>query len=174
MWSPSELDEIVGQPTDKVRESVDATVPVILHGPPGTGKTSTARVISQDYNENWNRGMDLRSVHEVRDTFQGMSRNMSLLQNELVVIDELDFVSDQGQASLREVLDDPSEPWIMTCNDLGQIIPAIKSRCRLVEYDRVSDREIADLIEQFEADDSESIVEMAAGDVRTAVQEASL
>lgn len=174
MWSPSELSEIVGQPTERVTESVDANIPVILHGPPGTGKTSTARVISQDYNENWNRGMDLRSVHEVRDRFQGMSRNMSLLEDELIVIDELDFVSDQGQSSLREVLDDPGEPWIMTCNDLDQIIPAIKSRCRLIEYSTVSDREIELLIDQFDPEDPETIVEGAAGDARTAVQEASL
>lgn len=112
---------------------------MILSGTPGTGKTTIAvalcKEIGCDYkiiNASNNRGMDLVRV----DIEQyAVSRSISGKRKTLI-LDEADGITIDAQNSLRNQIEKYSEflTFILTCNHQNKLIPAIQSRCDIVEF----------------------------------------
>lgn len=134
-YRPETPDDVYGHPTaiKKIKRWADnwsdGDSPLLLHGPAGTGKTSTAEVISNyadweysEINASSNRrsedierlAQEIRSVGEVKT---------------LYVLDEVDSIDGRSLQPLYKVLDDSPNPVICTANETWKVPDGLENRC---------------------------------------------
>lgn len=156
---PSELDDVMGQEaaTTRLRAMALAArdghlVPpnLILHGPPGVGKTTAARAFGRlILGEAWENGFhqldgsDDRGADFIKNrifptVLQPPSRGAPV---RIVFLDEAEELSRDAQFALRPLMEARSRStvFLLSCNDLGALQPALRSRCLVLEFSKVSD-----------------------------------
>lgn len=116
----------------------DGGIPHLLFsGSAGTGKTTLAKVLINDLgvqeadvlliNASRDNGVDL-----IRRKITNFSETMPWGDYKVILLDEADYISAEGQAALRGVMEQyhASVRFILTCNYPNKIIPALHSRCQ--------------------------------------------
>ena len=156
---PRTLDEIVGQdsvvgpnsPFGKILRSPEAVIPsVVLVGPPGTGKTTIARVISEQSNFSFVRlsGV-LDGVKELRAAVEKAETEMrSKGRKTLALVDEIHrFNKSQQDAFLPHV-----ESGLLTIvgqtteNVSFRLRNALLSRCRVLTLEQIPQTAIEEIL----------------------------
>lgn len=114
---------------------------------PGTGKTSTARVLKEEYgcdfmeiNSSEERGIDV-----IRDRINIFVRSMALRNfKKCIFLDEADGLTPQAQDSLRNLMETYSDNcfFILSCNNLNKIIEPIRSRCDIISFEKPNEDDV--------------------------------
>lgn len=191
---PRGLDELVGQqhllsPGSPLRRLVEGDQPMslLLWGPPGTGKTTIAAVVSHATNRKFvELSAVTAGVKEVRQVIDGARRDLTRADTveTVLFIDEVHrFTKAQQDALLPGV----ENRWVTlvaatTENPFFSVISPLLSRSLLLTLESLTDDDIAVLLDralvderglngEFElaADAKDHLLRMAGGDARRAL-----
>lgn len=127
---------------------------LLFYGPPGTGKTSSIIAIAKHYYGGDFQNMVLilnaseeRGIETVRNrikqfvTTYGLAENTNTPSFKLIILDEIDAMTDDAQAILRKVVEKyvNNVRFCFICNYLKKINPAIQSRCIIFRFSPIPD-----------------------------------
>jgi len=148
-YRPRDLDGYVFR-DDAQRQQVagwvkSKSIPHLLFsGAPGVGKTTLAKILINnlgidDYDVLEINASRENSVDTIRDKITGFVQTMPFGAFKIVLLDEADYISPNGQAALRGVMETyhASARFILTCNYPNRVIPALHSRCQGFHIERV-------------------------------------
>ena len=125
---------------------------LLFYGPPGTGKTSTIVAIAKHYYKDDFDNMILilnaseeRGIETVRNRIRqfvickGLPESESTPGFKLIILDEIDAMTDDAQAILRKVIEKyvSNVRFCFICNYLKKINPAIQSRCVIFRFNPI-------------------------------------
>lgn len=121
---------------------------LLFYGPPGTGKTSTILAYARElYGKNFNfmvmelNASDDRGIEVVRNKIKQFVSSDNIFCRftsdkkedifKLVILDEVDAMTNEAQAILRHVVESFTKQarFCLICNYLRKITPALQSRC---------------------------------------------
>jgi DNA polymerase III delta prime subunit len=152
-FEPTTLSQLAGQASfveDAKRwvESGEYPNAVLLHGPPGTGKTTAMRVLFRallgDFYDEVNymitNASDDRGIDFVRDLKSKAQVKGVGVERRGIGLDEADGLTPQAQDAMRGIMEKYASKvlFILTANYADKIRPAIKSRCTVYTFRRVS------------------------------------
>lgn len=168
---------------------------LMIHGPPGTGKTSIAHVVAEQlgYEVSEINASDERAGQTVRDKLRNSMQNNSLSGKPVcLILDEVDGASEfgfvrglldllyedrravQGKKKARHL----RRPIIAICNDVyANALEKLRPFCEVVPFRKASPRQVKGRLrkvckkEGLEITDKivDAIVEATSGDVRSCI-----
>jgi len=149
-YRPRQLDEVIGQDAVKdflkriIRTGAQKAPHIILHGPPGTGKTSMAMAFANDMYPGlpfktkamYLNASDERTMETVRERICEFLRICwNGVQRKIVIFDEVETMTEPAQLTLRALMDSAlgnqeEDPplFLFLCNTLARIVPTVRSR----------------------------------------------
>jgi replication factor C small subunit len=140
-FRPTELKHYVGN--ENVKETIQKYLDqgdiqnFIFYGPAGTGKTTLAKIIVKnlDCDYLYINASDENGIDTIREKVKGFASSASWKGIKVVILDEADFITIQGQAALRNVIEtfSRSTRFILTCNFVERIIDPLQSRCQVLK-----------------------------------------
>ena len=144
-YRPQTIDEVVL--CESARSQLNSiadnkSIPhLLLQGPAGIGKTSTAKIIVNDILKCqyiYINASDESGIDTVRTKIVGFSKTKSIDGNiKVVILDEADGISGEGQRALRNVMEEYSQytRFILTANFKHRIIEPLQSRTQEINID---------------------------------------
>ena len=162
---------------------------LLFYGSSGTGKTSSILAISKHYyNEDFENmvlilnASEERGIETVRNrikqfvTTSGLPENKNTPAFKLIILDEIDAMTEDAQAILRKVIEKyvNNVRFCFICNYLKKINPAIQSRCIIFRFKPISQENMYNFIigicekEQFKITSNaiQLIIKRSNGDMR--------
>ena len=140
-FRPTELKYYVGN--ENVKDTIQKYLDqgdiqnFIFYGPAGTGKTTLAKIIVKnlDCDYLYINASDENGIDTIREKVKGFASAASWKGIKVVILDEADFITIQGQAALRNVIEtfSRSTRFILTCNFIERIIDPLQSRCQVLK-----------------------------------------
>ena len=160
-YRPSRLDDLVDQDTIKQRLKLmlvkkEELPHLLFAGPPGSGKTTTAMILAkQILGENWRdytlslNASDERGIDVVRErvkTFARFTDRREGIPYRLVILDESDEMTSDGQTALRRIMEENSQQtrFILVCNYSSGIIEPLQSRCVIFRFQRYDEASVTE------------------------------
>ena len=146
-YRPTKIDECI-LPTD-IKNTFKQIVKqgeipnLLLSGTAGTGKTTIAKALCNELECDVmmiNGSDEGRSIDIVRNQIKNFASTVSLSETnkpKVVIVDEADYMNAESvQPALRNFIETFSNNcgFIFTCNYKNKIIPAIHSRCTVINF----------------------------------------
>ena len=156
-YRPNSINNILYH--DKIKISIENYMKnkklphLLFYGPPGTGKTSTMIAYAKHYyNEDYHNmtlvlnASEERGIETVRTRIKqfvissGLRENINTPPFKLIILDEIDAMTEDAQAILRKVIEKyvNNARFCFICNYLKKINPAIQSRCVIFRFNPIS------------------------------------
>jgi DNA polymerase III delta prime subunit len=150
-FRPGTLDGYVGNEhiIEKVKIYLKSgDVPHLLfYGNAGTGKTTLAKIIANNVDADvmYVNASDENNIETVRTKIKNFASTVGFRQWKIVILDEADYMTPNGQAALRNLMETFSKTtrFILTCNYVEKIIDPIQSRCQTFAITPPSKKEVA-------------------------------
>lgn len=188
-YRPKTLNDVIFQDARQSKTFHDfvanGDIPhLLLAGIQGTGKTTISKALINDL------GIDPSDVLRVncsdekidalRNKVSAFAMTMPMGKFKVVQLEEFDYLSLDGQALLRSLIEDSSGNcrFIATCNYLNKIIPPVKSRFQEF-YFKAPDKEkialrLVDILERekvaYDAEDVLTYLDVGYPDIRKTIQ----
>jgi replication factor C subunit 2/4 len=192
-YRPMRLSEVVGNEHTVERLKViaeEGNLPnIIISGPPGTGKTTSIMCLARallgsacskavlELNASDDRGIDV--VREKIKMFAQKKVSLGPGQHKLVILDEADSMTSAAQQSMRRTMEIYSSTtrFALACNNSTKIIEPIQSRCAILRYTRLTNKQLLKrmkevcAMENVKYDDTgmDALLFTAEGDMRNAL-----
>ena len=194
-YAPKKLEDVIGN-NEKIEQikqwmlhwlSGKKRKPLLLWGPPGTGKTSIAYALKSQFDLDLleMNASELRNKKRVERILGGSSMAGSLFgRTRLVLVDDADVLAGRkdsgGSAAIKNFLKESTSPVIVTATDIwDKKLAPIRGECEKIEMKRVSKVSIRKLLQQVSKAEKltvseeriQTIAENAGGDVRAALND---
>ncbi len=158
----------------------------ILHGPPGTGKTSLAYITANEFNSEIFElnASDFRNKEKLRQILKPAVEQKSLgKDSKIILVDEVDGISRVDYGGLSElirIIDSSPYPIIITANDIwDKKFSALRKKCELLQFKEINYNVIKSIIREVANKEGLSVNESfitelavkAKGDLRAAIND---
>ena len=193
-YRPKKFQDIKGQNEviDKVRKFLEefhhkgSKKAIVLHGPPGTGKTTIAHVIGKETNSEVFElnASDLRDKKRLEEVLKPAMEQRSLIkQGKIILVDEVDGISTVDRGGLSEfieLIEYTHYPVIITANDIwDKSLNPLRKKAELVQLRNIDYRIIkevlADILRKEKSFIEDSVLTRIAvkakGDLRAAIND---
>lgn len=159
---------------------------VIIHGPPGTGKTSMAfAAANEDKAELFElNASDLRNRDKLREIMRPATEQRSLTnENKIVLVDEVDGISETDRGGLLELIaitESSQYPLIITANDIwDKKFTGLRKKSDMIQLKEIDYKTIKNLLisilrkekKFLDSDVLTNISIKARGDLRAAIND---
>lgn len=153
-YRPDKLEDVILPSTTRKTihgilssTTADTFVNLLFSGPPGTGKTTVAKIIPKtlDLPSLYINASEEGGIDIVRTRIKDFSMSQTIDGKlKVVILDEADGMSGSMQAALRNTIEatNKSTRFILTCNYPEKIIPPIHSRLKQVTFSKVDEKTI--------------------------------
>lgn len=192
-YRPQKFSDIKGQ--DQVVEKIKTFLKyfggkgkksILLHGPPGTGKTTIAMVAAKETNAEIFElnASDLRNKERLKEVLKPAIEQKSLAkEKKIILVDEVDGISTIDRGGLSELislLDITTHPVIVTANDVwSRKLNDLRKKCEIIQLKEVDSKIISEVLKDVLQKENLvlneniiiSIATRAKGDVRAAVND---
>jgi replication factor C small subunit len=162
-YRPRGFDEMVGcnQFIQNAKLWVDSNLPpaLLFIGPPGTGKTTAARVVAIEYLKDYydpinyyvTNASDERGIDFVRELKTIAKQGGVGSERKIIHLDEADNMTSAAQKALRQVMETTSSQstFILTANERNGISDAIRDRCLIYDFSPHTDDDAKALIRRI-------------------------
>ena len=189
-YRPSILENYVGNEhlKDKVKGYIEnSDIPhLLLYGRAGTGKTTLAKLIVNAIDCDYIiiNASDENGVDTIRDRIKGFASTIGFKSMKIIILDEADYLTSNGQAALRNVMETFSKHcrFILTCNYVEKIVEPIQSRCQTFQIVPPTKKDVAIQISKiltsenvkFEPRDLVPIIDAGYPDIRKVINTCQL
>jgi replication factor C large subunit len=193
-YRPKNFRDIKGQNEviDKVRKFLEdfnkkgSKKAIVLHGPPGTGKTTIAHVIGKETNSEIFElnASDLRDKKRLEEVLRPAMEQKSLInQGKIILVDEVDGISTVDRGGLGEfveLLEASKYPVIVTANDIwDKSLSPLRKQAELIQLKNIDYRIIkevlADILKKEKSFIQDEVLTRIAvksrGDLRAAIND---
>ena len=161
---PQTLDQYVGQPHilapgKLLRRAVEAdrVTSLILFGPPGTGKTTLARIVANTTRKHFaSLNAVLAGVKDIRDQVSAAQERLRLHgQGTILFVDEVHRFNKSQQDALLPHVENGTVTFVgaTTENPYFEVNKALVSRSRVFELHTLAEDDLREVVRQTLADD---------------------
>ncbi len=169
-YRPNEFSKVIGQNhvTDTLKNSIkENKIPsaILFCGPKGVGKTTCARIYAREINkefiqlENYDYAFNIfeldaasnRKIDDIRDLLEKVKIPPQVGKYKVYIIDEVHMLTKEAENAFLKTLEEPPPHivFILATTEKNKILPTILSRCQIYDFNKISDLENKNYLEEI-------------------------